>query len=399
MQVIAGAIQSQMAGSSWIRRMFEKGIELKKQYGADNVCDFSLGNPDIPPPPCAVEAMHGLAECVARPFGMGYCPNAGLPEFREALAAHLSVQQQTAVQAAQVVVTCGAAGALTSFFRAVLEPGDEVLCPAPYFVEYGSYCGHFGGVLKAVPSLPPDFQPDVAAIEAALTERTRVLMINSPNNPTGCVYSQRTLDALAALVNRVNAVRERPLFLLSDEPYRFLAYDGALVPPILPLSPFALVLGSFSKNLSMAGERVGYLVANPAMPDVATLINAVTLTNRTLGFVNAPVLGQRLAMALLDQGVDVSVYARRREAMARVLREAGIRFALPQGAFYFFPEAPGGDDQAFVQALLAKNVLAVPGRGFGFSGYFRLSFSVDDAVIERSAAGFQAAVAAVANGR
>ncbi len=399
MQVIAGAIQSQMAGSSWIRRMFEKGIELKKQYGADNVCDFSLGNPDIPPPPCAVEAMHGLAECVARPFGMGYCPNAGLPEFREALAAHLSVQQQTAVQAAQVVVTCGAAGALTSFFRAVLEPGDEVLCPAPYFVEYGSYCGHFGGVLKAVPSLPPDFQPDVAAIEAALTERTRVLMINSPNNPTGCVYSQRTLDALAALVNRVNAVRERPLFLLSDEPYRFLAYDGALVPPILPLSPFALVLGSFSKNLSMAGERVGYLVANPAMSDVATLINAVTLTNRTLGFVNAPVLGQRLAMALLDQGVDVSVYARRREAMARVLREAGIRFALPQGAFYFFPEAPGGDDQAFVQALLAKNVLAVPGRGFGFSGYFRLSFSVDDAVIERSAAGFQAAVAAVANGR
>jgi len=281
----------------------------------------------------------------------------------------------------------------------VLEPGDEVLCPAPYFVEYGSYCGHFGGVLKAVPSRPPDFQPDVAAIEAAVTERTRVLLINSPNNPTGCVYSQQTLAALAALVNRVNAARERPLFLLSDEPYRFLAYDGAVVPPILPLSPFALVLGSFSKNLSMAGERVGYLVANPAMPDVATLMNAVTLTNRTLGFVNAPVLGQRLAMALLDQGVDVSVYARRRAAMDRVLREAGIRFALPQGAFYFFPEAPGGDDQAFVQALLAQNVLAVPGRGFGFSGYFRLSFSVEDSVIERSAAGFQAAVAAVSGGR
>lgn len=396
MQVLAGAIQTQLAGSSWIRRMFEKGIELKKQFGAGNVYDFSLGNPDIPPPPCAADALHGLAERVAQPFGMGYCPNAGLPEFREALAAHLSVQQQTAVQAAQVVVTCGAAGALTSFFRAVLEPGDEVLCPAPYFVEYGSYCGHFGGVLKAVPSLPPDFQPDVAAIEAAVTERTRVLLINSPNNPTGCVYSQQTLAALAALVNRVNTTRERPLFLLSDEPYRFLAYDGAVVPPILPLSPFALVLGSFSKNLSMAGERVGYLVANPAMPDVTTLMNAVTLTNRTLGFVNAPVLGQRLAMALLDQGVDVSVYARRREAMARVLREAGIRFALPQGAFYFFPEAPGGDDQAFVQALLAQNVLAVPGRGFGFSGYFRLSFSVEDSVIERSAGGFQAAVADVA---
>ncbi|MBP8802481.1 MAG: pyridoxal phosphate-dependent aminotransferase [Kiritimatiellae bacterium] len=399
MQLISSEIQSQMAGSSWIRRMFEKGIELKKQFGAENVFDFSLGNPDIPPPSCAADALHGLAERVARPFGMGYCPNSGLPEFREALAAYLSVQQQVTVQAAQVVVTCGAAGALTSFFRAVLEPGDEVLCPAPYFVEYGSYCGHFGGVLKAIPSLPPDFQPDIAAIEAAVTERTRVLLINSPNNPTGCVYSQRTLAALAELVNRVNATRERPLYLLSDEPYRFLAYDGAVVPPILPLSPFALVLGSFSKNLSMAGERVGYLVASPAMPNVATLINAVTLTNRTLGFVNAPVLGQRLAMALLNESVDISVYARRREAMARVLREAGLRFALPQGAFYFFPEAPGGDDQAFIQALLAQNVLAVPGSGFGLSGYFRLSFSVEDAVIERSAAGFKAAVAAVSGAR
>lgn len=399
MQLISSEIQSQMAGSSWIRRMFEKGIELKKQFGAENVFDFSLGNPDIPPPSCAADALHGLAECVARPFGMGYCPNSGLPEFREALAAYLSVQQQVTLQAAQVVVTCGAAGALTSFFRAVLEPGDEVLCPAPYFVEYGSYCGHFGGVLKAIPSLPPDFQPDIAAIEAAVTERTRVLLINSPNNPTGCVYSQRTLAALAELVNRVNATRERPLYLLSDEPYRFLAYDGAVVPPILPLSPFALVLGSFSKNLSMAGERVGYLVASPAMPNVATLINAVTLTNRTLGFVNAPVLGQRLAMALLNESVDISVYARRREAMARVLRGAGLRFALPQGAFYFFPEAPGGDDQAFIQALLAQNVLAVPGSGFGLSGYFRLSFSVEDAVIERSAAGFKAAVAAVSGAR
>jgi aspartate aminotransferase len=393
MQVVAKAIQDQMAGASWIRKMFEKGIELKQQFGADKVFDFSLGNPDIPPPACAADALRGLAERVSKPFGMGYCPNAGLPEFREALAALLSVQQRVPVQPAHIVVTCGAAGALTSFFRAVLEPGDEVLCPAPYFVEYGAYCGHFGGVLKAVPSLPPDFQPDLAALEASVTDRTRVLLINSPNNPTGCVYAQATLEKLAALVNRVNATRkDRPLFLLSDEPYRFLAYDGAVVPPVLSLSPFALVLGSFSKNLSMAGERVGYLVANPAMPDVALLMNAVTLTNRTLGFVNAPVLGQRLAMSLIGEGVDVSIYARRRKLMADVLTAAGIRFAMPQGAFYFFPEAPGGDDQAFVQALLAQNVLAVPGRGFGFAGYFRLSFSVEESVIARSAPGFKAAV-------
>jgi len=291
------------------------------------------------------------------------------------------------------VVTCGAAGALTAFFRAVLEPGDEVMCPSPYFVEYGSYCGHFGGVLKPVRALPPDFQPDIAAMEAAVTDRTRVIIMNSPNNPTGCVYSQATLKRLATLVDRVNAKRERPLFLVSDEPYRFLAYGDAVVPPVLPLSPFTLVVGSFSKNLSMAGERVGYLVANPALPDVAVLMNAVTMTNRTLGFVNAPVLGQRLAMELLSEGVDISVYDRRRQAMAKVLTDAGIRFTMPQGAFYFFPEAPGGDDQAFVQALLAQNVLAVPGVGFGFPGYFRLSFSVDETVIAKSAAGFKAAVA------
>jgi aspartate aminotransferase len=392
MQMIASGVQSQMASASWIRRMFEKGMELKKQFGAENVYDFSLGNPDIPPPAKAREALLGLADAAVQPLGLGYCPNAGLPAVREALAGFLARQQLADVKAGHVVVTCGAAGALTSFFRAVLEPGDEVLCPAPYFVEYGAYCGHFGGVLRSVPSLPPDFQPDLAALEAAVCERTRVIIINSPNNPTGCIYSEETLARLGRLVDRVNATRERALYLVSDEPYRFLAYDGASVPPVMPVTPFSLVLGSFSKSLSLAGERVGYLAANPAMPDVELLINAVTMTNRTLGFVNAPVLGQRLAMALLNEGVDLSVYDRRRKAMAQVLTEAGIRFAMPKGAFYFFPEAPGGDDQAFVRALLAHNVLAVPGAGFGFPGYFRLSFSVDEAVIAKSADGFKKAV-------
>ncbi len=392
MQVIAKAIAQQMGNASWIRKMFEKGTELKKKFGADHVFDFSLGNPDIPPPPRAGEVLRSLAEHVLQPLGMGYCPNAGLPAFREALASHLSRQQGVQLDAGKVVVTCGAAGALTSFFRAVLDPGDEVLCSAPYFVEYGAYCGHFGGVLKSVPALPPDFQPDLAGLEAALTDATRVIIINSPNNPTGCVYSQEVLERLGKWVDRVNASRERPVFLVSDEPYRFLAYDGVIVPPILPLTPFALVVGSFSKSLSLAGERIGYLAAHPQLPDVDLLMGAVTMTNRTLGFVNAPVLGQRLAMALLDEGVDLAIYDRRRQAMARVLSDAGIRFSMPQGAFYFFPEAPGGDDEVFVQKLLEQNVLAVPGKGFGFPGYFRLSFCVDEHVIANSAAGFKAAV-------
>ena len=335
--------------------------------------------------------MAEAAVTAARPMGLGYVPNAGIPSFRAKLAGKLAVEQQTELAAKQVLVTCGAAGALTAFFRATLEPGDEIICPAPYFVEYGSYCGHFGGVLKPVPSTPPAFQPDLAGIERAITPRTRVLLINSPNNPAGCVYSAATLQALGALLARHNTGRARPIFLVADEPYRFLAYDGVPVPPVLPLSPFAVVVGSFSKSLSLAGERVGYLAVNPSMPGVQLLLDAVTMTNRTLGFVNAPVLGQALAEALLDSGVDLAIYDQRRCAMARVLTGAGIAFARPQGAFYFFPAAPGGDDQAFVQELLQENILAVPGRGFGFPGYFRLTFCVDEAVISRAAQGFKTA--------
>lgn len=393
MRMISKNIQSQMENSSWIRKMFEKGAELKQKFGAENVFDFSLGNPDIPPPANTRETLIELADQLSQSLGMGYCPNAGLPVFRQALAEMLAKEQQMEVQAAHVVVTCGAAGALTAFFRAVLEPGDEVICPAPYFVEYGAYCGHFGGVLRPVPSVAPAFQLDLEGIKAALTQETRVVLINSPNNPTGCVYSRETLRELGNWISEINVGRVRPVYLISDEPYRFLAYDNVEVPPVLPLTPFALVLGSFSKKLSIPGERIGYLVANPQMPDVQILINAVTLTVRTLGFVNAPVIGQRMALKMLDAGVDIGIYQRRRDAMAAVLKAAGINFSMPAGAFYFFPEAPGGDDVQFVNALLQRNILAVPGTGFGYPGYFRLSFSVEEDVIRRSAPAFKEVVA------
>ncbi len=385
-----------MAGSSWIRKMFEKGLELKRQHGADAVCDFSLGNPDVPPPAKTKAALEAIAADAVKPLGLGYCPNAGIPAVREAIAAYLARQQQVPVAASNVVMTVGAAGALVSFFRAVIEPGDEVICPSPYFVEYGSYCGHFGGVLKPVSSIADEgFRPDIAAIEAAITPKTRALLVNSPNNPTGCIYSAEDVRQLAALVDKTNAARGdggRPLFLLSDEPYRAFAYDGATVPPMLPLTPYAVVLGSFSKTLSLAGERIGYVAVNPAMPGGDTLVSAVTLTNRTLGFVNAPVIGQRLATALLDETVDLDIYDRRRKLMAKVLSDAGIEFVMPRGAFYFFPKAPGGDDIAFVDALQDELILAVPGRGFGMAGFVRLSCSVDEKIIARSAEGFKRAV-------
>lgn len=381
-----------MASSSWIRKMFEKGMELKKEFGADAVCDFSLGNPDVPPPAATKETLEEIAANAVKPLGLGYCPNAGLPSVRETMAEYLTKQQNTQVAAKDVVMTVGAAGALVSFFRAVIEPGDEVITPAPYFVEYGAYCGHFGGVLKPVPSIPPRFRPDIAAIEKAITPKTRAIIVNSPNNPTGTIYSLEDLQAIAAIVDKVNETRERPLFLLGDEPYRAFAYDGAEVPALLPLTKFACVLGSFSKTLSLAGERIGYFAANPAMPDQETLIAAVTLTNRTLGFVNAPVIGQRLAAKLVNETVDLEIYDRRRKLMAKVLRDAGVEFEMPKGAFYFFAKSPVEDDAVFVDALLKEKILVVPGRGFGFPGYVRLSCSVDEEIIKRSAEGFKRAM-------
>lgn len=397
MQLVSNGIATAMGSSSFIRKMFEKGIELKKLYGEDAVCDFSLGNPDVPPPAKAREALEKLASEVVKPLGLGYCPNAGIPAVRLAMAEYLTRQQETPLAAKDVIMTVGAAGAMVSFFRAVIESGDEVITPAPYFVEYGSYCGHFGGVLKTVPSLPPTFRPDVKGIANAITPKTRVIIVNSPNNPTGCIYSSEDLKAIAELVDKTNEERaekgdQRPLYLLSDEPYRAFAFDGAVVPPVLPLTKWAVVLGSFSKTLSLAGERIGYFIANPSMPDQPTLMAAVTLTNRTLGYVNAPVIGQRVAAALLSETVDLEIYDRRRKLMAKVLSEAGIEFNMPKGAFYFFAKSPIPDDAVFVDALLKENILVVPGKGFGFSGYVRLSSSVDETIIARSQEGFKRAM-------
>jgi aspartate aminotransferase len=388
--VLAPQIELYLERSSWIRKMFETGAELKAAHGADAVCDFSLGNPDLAPPEAVFSTLRELAEGDQR---FGYMPNPGYPEARAALARYLSQEQSTAVTAQDVILTCGAAGALNCFFRAVLTPGDEVLCPAPFFVEYGFYAENHGGVLRPVPSRPEDFSLDLEAMSAAITAKTRVVLVNSPNNPTGKIYSEAELRALTELLTRKSREIGRRIFLLADEPYRFLTFDGHHVPSLLPLYPDTVVLSSFSKSLALAGERIGYALINPAMPGREELMAGLALTNRILGFVNAPAIGQRLMQQALGAQVDVELYARRRKAMQEVLIGAGISFFPPQGSFYFFPQAPGGDDVAFVQALQEELILAVPGRGFGTPGYIRLAFCVDEAVIRRSADGFKRAVA------
>ena len=395
MKILSTEIQGYAANSSMIRKMFEAGIELKKQYGADQVYDFSLGNPDLPPPASVKKAILDFGKSANKPFAIGYMPNAGYPETRAALAKKISEEQQMETPAANLVVTCGAAGGLNAFFRAVLEPGDEVMCPSPYFVEYGFYVGNFGGKLVPVPTKLPSFALDVPAMEKAITAKTRAVLVNSPNNPTGQIYSATEIKALAAALKRQSRKHGRPIYLVSDEPYRFLNFDASEIPSIFARYDASVVIGSFSKSLSLAGERIGYIAVCPKFKGAAELVGGLTLTNRILGFVNAPAIAQKILQSCLDSEVDVGVYAKRRALMAKVLDDAGIAYTLPRGAFYFFPKSPTADERIFVDALLKERVLAVPGRGFGLPGYFRLAFCADAAVILNSAASFKRAVAAV----
>lgn len=388
MSVLSNRMSAYMDQSSWIRRMFEAGAELKKIHGQDQVYDFSLGNPDLPPPASVAHGLHRLAEETDMPYAFGYMPNAGYPQVRQMVAEWAGPSQEAELRADDVLLTCGAAGGLNCIFKALLEPGEEVVCPAPFFVEYFFYAQNHGGELKPVPAKKDDFHLDVPAMARAISEKTRVVLLNSPNNPTGQIYDREELVELVQVLKEANAQSKRPIYLVSDEPYRFLTYEGAEVPPIFPLYEQSIVANSFSKNLSLAGERIGYLLLNPAMSEKSTLMDGLILANRILGFVNAPAVGQRLLEQTLDSQVDVDIFFRRRELMREVLDQAGYSYIPPRGGFYFFPAAPGGDDVAFVRALQEERILAVPGSGFGCPGYFRLSFCVPEEVIRNSASGF-----------
>ena len=394
MNLLTDEVKGFLSNSSMIRRMFEAGIELKKQYGADKVYDFSLGNPDLPPPPEIKAAMTELAAVSDQPFAFGYMPNAGENSAREALAKLVSKEQNMTIPAANIIATCGAAGGINAFFRAVLSRGDEVICPAPYFVEYGFYAGNFGGSLKPVAS-KKDFSLDVEAIAAAVTAKTRAIILNSPNNPTGKIYSRAELTAVAEVLRAAREKFGRMIYIVADEPYRFLNFDGVEIPSLLDIYDGAVVIGSFSKSLSLPGERIGYIAVSPKLENSGEVLGALTLTNRILGFVNAPVVAQKLIAKCWDCQVDLDIYRRRRNAMAQVLRDAGINFVMPQGAFYFFPESPVKDEKVFINALLKERVLAVPGSGFGLPGYFRLAFCVSEETILNSAESFKRAVASL----
>lgn len=395
MQTVTDEIKNFLANSSGIRKMFEAGIELRKKYGDDKVYDFSLGNPDLPPPAEVGSALEKIALKSREPFSIGYMPNGRIPALRRKLAGKLSAEQGVEIPASSVVVTCGAAGGINVFFRSVLSAGDEVITPSPYFVEYGFYTGNFGGRLVPVKSVDFTFELDVDAMAEAVNERTRAIILNSPHNPTGQIYTRDQLQALAKIVADAEKRYGRAIYIVADEPYRFLNFDNADIPSVFEYFPHSVVIGSFSKSLSLAGERIGYIAANPAMEGIDDLMNGLILCNRILGFVNAPAVAQQILMECADAQVDLDVYRARRAAMAEVLTDAGIKFTMPKGAFYFFPKSPVADDKAFIDALVKECVLAVPGSAFGGPGYFRMAFCVDEKVIRAAAPGMKRAVEAV----
>ncbi len=387
---IAKKMQVFAERSSWIRRMFEEGARMKAEFGAENVFDFSLGNPDVPPPPKFTEVLRELA-AEDKPGLHGYMPNGGYPFVREALAARLSEEQGVRFDQGDVLMTCGAAGALNVVMKSLLDPGDEVIILSPFFVEYNFYVDNHGGTTKIV-ATDAEFNLDLEAIRGALSERTKVVLINSPNNPTGQVYPAGDLQALGRLLDEAGERFCTTIYLVSDEPYRKIVFDGCEVPSIMAATSNAIVVSSYSKDLSLPGERIGYLAVHPDMHGKVELLDALTLANRILGFVNAPALMQRVVERLQDVSVDCSIYARRREVFCRVLDEAGFEYVRPRGAFYLFPRTPIADDVEFCSILQQEKILAVPGRGFGAPGHIRLAFCVDEEVIARSADAFRRAM-------
>ncbi len=387
---VAKKMQNFAEKSSWIRKMFEHGAKMKAEFGAENVFDFSLGNPDVPPPAKFGEVLRDLA-AHDKPGVHAYMPNGGYPYVREALAGRLSQEQGRNLGMEDVLMTCGAAGGLNVIMKSLLDPGDEVIVLSPFFVEYHFYVDNHGGVTKVV-STDDEFNIDLAAIEEALTDKTKVVLINSPNNPTGQVYSKESVDALGAMLDRAGEKFCSTIYLVSDEPYRKIVFDDYEVPSIMHATTNSIVVSSFSKDLSLPGERIGYIAVHPDMHEKGPLLDAMTLANRILGFVNAPALMQRVVAELQQEHVDSSVYEHRRKTFCKVLDDAGFEYVHPKGAFYLFPKTPI-DDVEFCALLQEEKILAVPGRGFGAPGYIRLAFCIHEDVIAGSAEAFKRAMA------
>lgn len=387
--MISKQMQQEIAGSSAIRAMFLEGKELARQVGAENVYDFSLGNPMTPVPDCYNQAIVRAVQTESSLELHGYMDNAGYPETRQAVARSLNRRFGTEFEKEHIVMTVGAAGALNVVLKTILDAGDEVLALAPYFGEYRGYAANHQGILREVKPDIPTFQPDFADLEAKITEKTKALIINNPVNPTGVVYSEETIRRIAALLNKKQGEYGHEIYLVSDEPYRELVYDGTEVPFLTKYYDNTFVTYSFSKSLSIPGERIGYIAVCPRMADGEQAVQGLSVANRILGFVNAPSLMQKALISSLDARTDVDYYDRNRKLIYGKLTELGFTCVKPQGAFYLFIKSPEPEEQKFVEAAKKHHILLVGGKAFSCPGYVRLAYCVSYEMLERSLPAFE----------
>ena len=387
--MISEKMQGYVNNSSAIRAMFEEGKKLASVYGAENVYDFSLGNPNVPAPAAVKEAALQVLNEEDPLMVHGYMSNSGYEDVREAIAASLNRRFGTGYDAGNLVMTVGAAGGMNVIFKTLLNPGDEVIAFAPYFGEYRAYVSNYDGVLKVVPPDTETFQPNLAAFEKLITEKTKAVIVNTPNNPTGVVYSAETLKRLADILEEKQKEWKTSIYLISDEPYRELVYGGVEVPWIPDFYRNTIVGYSFSKSLSLPGERIGYLVLPSEMDDSDAVKNAANVATRILGYVNAPSFFQRVVARCLEEKADIAYYDRNRETLYEGLKKAGLSCIKPEGAFYLFVKSPVEDEKAFCEKAKKQNLLLVPGSSFACPGYVRLAYCVSYEMIVRSLPHFE----------
>ena len=384
---ISKKVKTALNGASWVRRMFEEGEELKRLHGEEHIYDFSLGNPNLEPPASLKKALKALADCPV-PGMHRYMPNCGYSDTRKAIAEYLKEESGLPFDEKHVVMTVGAAGGLNVILKAILDEGDEVIVPSPYFMEFKSYIENSGGQIRLVET-NEDFSLNLSKIEKAIGEKTNAVLINSPNNPTGVVYDQESLEKLGELLKKKSRELGRNLHLVTDEAYRRIVFDQIHLPIVFRYYPHTIRVTSHSKDLSLPGERIGYVAVSPLCEDVDEMIAAIVFANRVLGFVNAPALMQRLVAPLQKNSVNIREYEEKRNLFYNSLTSFGYQVVKPQGAFYLFPKTPIEDDVAFVKELQSRRILTVPGRGFGKPGYFRIAYAVDRKVIEGALPGFK----------
>ena len=387
--MISETIKDQIKKSSVIRQMFEEGARLAKQYGKENVFDFSLGNPNVPAPDSVNESVKKILDTEESVKIHGYMNNAGFPEVRKKIADSLNRRFRTGFDETNICMSTGAAGGMNAILKAILNPGDEVIVFAPYFGEYANYVANFGGTLGTVPPAPPEFRPDPEVFGEYFTEKTKAVIINNPNNPTGVVYSEEDIKAIVSVIEEKKAQFGTEICLISDEPYRELVYDGTEVPYLTKYYSDTFVCYSYSKSLSLPGERIGYVVIPDEMTDAEDVKSAVSLATRILGFVNAPSLMQLVAAENVDAEVNVSAYDKNRKALYKGLTGLGFECVEPEGAFYLFMKSPIDDDKTFCDMAKAENILLVPGSAFGCPGYVRIAYCVSYETIIRSLPGFE----------